>query len=425
MYVILEFLDVCDLLNVAQIDERFSSLAAEEFRHRYSHLSVVVRNDLQLPYELEEALKDSKKTNTDAVERIAEELSHDPELRPYIQVDDFYIELHNFDAILITFKYFGHVIKAIVSEPVEWNVVMQTELISYLISKYSSESLVSIALRRTDDELLQHITKPLINLKSVTMKECDFILRRRPAKLSFCALFPAVRDLNLDIYRDHDYNYFDCHMPHLEHVNMVRYAESTKFPNFIRKNPQIRSIAVQGKSKFNTKPDHGFIKSISELLPQLETFTLKDYQIDESIRFENVVEFDTGYASDTSPANLHFSRLQKLHISHSSAHFDECLTFLKEHNYLRHLHLIVKKLDDSQFQQITENCANLEEITLEHISHEGLSCDAILEFLRNHAKVKQLNLINSPEQYKIELQERLEHQWNVKTIKDGLSFKLR
>lgn len=166
---------------------------------------------------------------------------------------------------------------------------------------------------------------------------------------------------------------------------------------------------------------------MNALLPQLETLKLSHFELKNGkVRFENVTTFDTGNADYTSPANLHFPRLQTLRTSGASERFNEYLAFLNEHNHLSHLHLTGYKMDDSQFQQLTAKLNDLVELTLDHESNfyeiQKLGSYAAVEFLESHHKVKRFNVINFSNNWKCELQERFKHGWSVNIIANGLSF---
>lgn len=145
------------------------------------------------------------------------------------------------------------------------------------------------------------------------------------------------------------------------------------------------------------------------------------------VQFENVTTFDTGNADYTSPANLNFPRLQTLCTGGASERFEEYLAFLNKHNHLIHLYLMGYKMDDSQFKQLTANMKDLVKLTLEHENNfyeiQKLSINAVLEFLRSHDKVKQLNVINFSDNWKSELQERLKRRWSTTITDNGLFFK--
>lgn len=142
MFLILEQLECGDLLSVAQIDGKFSRLASDVFLREHSHLQVRTRNNFPLPNEwlnFTDVMID-----TDAFNRINGDLSQFRNEIPSVGAFDIYINLDGYGAILSAFKHFGHVIKKIKCTSHSWAPALQTQLIGYLISEYTSESLIDI-----------------------------------------------------------------------------------------------------------------------------------------------------------------------------------------------------------------------------------------------------------------------------------------
>ena len=129
----------------------------------------------------------------------------------------------------------------------------------------------------------------------------------------------------------------------------------------------------------------------------------------------------------TTPVNLHFPQLQTLHIVYGAYQIDKYLDFLNEHNHLRHLHLTISEMSDTKFLFLTANLTNLVEMTVEYgfdmIQGQALSSNVIVEFLRIHDKLNQLNLINFPPHCEFELEAQLKGEWDLRLTDAGLSFK--
>ena len=56
VFLILENLNCADLLSMAQINNKFSTLAANVYRRKFSHSFVEVSEDVESPFELSELL---------------------------------------------------------------------------------------------------------------------------------------------------------------------------------------------------------------------------------------------------------------------------------------------------------------------------------------------------------------------------------
>ena len=409
VYLIFEQLDFGDLLNVTQISGRFSTLAADVFRrNQYWHVKLVIRDVFPSPDNPNELV------NVVGIEI-------DIDTKEQVNEDRPRIELQNGDQILNAFKHIGPLIKKFKSNSVfeiaKWHSEFISKSFGKLISEYSSESLVDVEINIRTEKLLEQITNPLINVENVTFRLNTISLDHHTMR--FNEIFPAVRRLNLLSVRNISYDYLDCHMPYLDHVSIERRSyenliESFSFPGLIVKNPQIRSIDLQGV-------EHDFIKKMNSLLPKLETLALDICQPwRESIQFENVTTLFLAFATPT--VNLHFPRLQNLYTDGLS-NPDGFAEFLNEHNNLSHLLLKYYLMSDSEFQSITANRPNLVEITLEQKRESRVISSAhIVEFLRNHANVKRFNLFDFLENQKVELQEQLKDGWNIRTNGGGLSL---
>ena len=388
VFLILERLEFVDLLNMAEINDQFSMLAAVVFRRKFSYLEIL--------YEKDYSNSESKASKAQ-------------------------IKIKDSELISNAFKHFGHSIKKFTSIIYDSIKPLQAKLIGQLISNYSSESLTDIEIGYHSAILLEYITKPLINVKYVLFE--GNLMNSNAQTIRAKELFPAVRHLNFFSLSDSGLAYFDYHAPNLEQLSIYGFPSrrDSPFPGVITKNPQIRCIDLD-----TDEPD--FVRRMNAQLPQLEILTLARFTLQhESIRFENVTTFRTG-SFGSSPKNLLFPRLEKLAIdmkNYNSQKFHEFLTFLNEHNHLSHLYLYVYKVDDfTEFQKLTANLTNLVEITLMNDQREtdSVSSEIIVDFLRSHDKMQKLNCVNFSKDRQGELRKRLKNEWNTKTIDNGLSF---
>lgn len=239
MFSIFEHLKFVDLLNFSQINDKLSTVAsAAIFRHKYSHFQIVFRYNFPIPNNLNKLLNGIEmKIDTEAMGQANKRVLHLPGEAP-IETET-QIELGDYDRILNTFKHFGHVIKRIKSKMFAVYQPVQAELIGKLITKYSSEALLEIEVEFFAENLLRHITKPLINVENLTFERNDLCPNRGDIRLA--ELFPAVRRLNLDSFTLDDLDYFNFHMSNLQHLGMHGSILYDRFScmEIITKNPQI------------------------------------------------------------------------------------------------------------------------------------------------------------------------------------------
>lgn len=422
VFLILEHLEFDDLLSVAQINDELSPLAADVYRRKYSHSRIEVGNYFYYSdkrYELIELLNVTGiKIDTDTLEQILKEESLVVNAKSNIEICDDHIDVNHYDDVLKTFKHFGHVMKKLKCISTSKAPVWQQQLVGYLISKYSSESLIDVEFEGNPDELWQHITKPLNNVENV--RYIQNTLEPRIMIISFCDLFPTVHRLHLHGWTHYNLPNFHCHMPHLEHFSMIQSNNGSFYREILRKNPQIQSLNLD-----NVQSE--FVHEINILLPQLETLELSRCRVRSgSIQFENVTTLRLGDAAFVSPENLHFPQLKSLIIDYNYLYFDEYQSFLNEHRHLNRLHMKGYFKDGPQFQQLTANLRDLLEVTLEYPCYvdffRDLNSNTIVEFLRSHDHVNQLNVIDFSIEWKTKLQEELQHEWSSRIIENGLSF---
>lgn len=410
VFLILELLDLDDLVKVAQVNDQLSILTADVFRHKYSRRQIVVFENFPLR---DNAMNLQNKSETKiTAETIPQEISSKDELAE----SEMKLKLANYDLILNTFKHFGHLIKRFESSIFTKHRDLQAEFIGRLISEYSAESLIEIDIGHSAEVVLEYIKKPLVNVENLAFRGNDLVFH--PRGIRFEQLFPNLHRLNLFSSTYYSLLYFDYHMPRLEHISIIRshqWYRNPPFPKFIEKNSQIRSLELQGG-------DFEFLQNVKTFLPQLETLTLQQFELQNgSIHFESVTTIFLKFFA--SPINLHFPRLRTIHIDYNGVYSAEYRTFLNEHNHLRHLHLAYWTLHDSQFQQLTENLTELVEMTLEQKPEsEVLSPAAIVNFLRRQPKMKRFNVINLPTHQNAELQKQLGCQWNARINGTGLTF---
>ena len=109
LFLIFEHFNFGDLLNAAQINDEFSSAAADLFRRDYSHFEILFRRRFPLPKNPNELLNvTGMKIDINTINRENENLLHLFNNPPKIsKLYDDQIELINGDQILNTFKHFG------------------------------------------------------------------------------------------------------------------------------------------------------------------------------------------------------------------------------------------------------------------------------------------------------------------------------
>lgn len=164
--LILVDLNFGDLLSVAQINVKFSALSADVYRRKYSDKQIWIVDYRDFPIELKKLFNETETIDINSFERIERIYPYFSNIRPYIDQIERNFLIWNFETMWNLFKHFGRDIKKLHATTGSKSP-LKNAFIAYLINKYSSESLVDVQLYDNPDKLLDHLTKPMINVKSV------------------------------------------------------------------------------------------------------------------------------------------------------------------------------------------------------------------------------------------------------------------
>lgn len=200
LLLIAERLDFVDLLSIAQINGQLSTLASDVYRCKYAQQWIIVDEwQFELPDKLQKLMNETV-INTDAVEQINAELLSDRNKAPKIRTNlKEFLPLLDYETVLMTFKHFGREIKRLktrINSRSGGKSPFKKSLMGFLISRYISESLVDMEFVYRADDLLKHITRPLINVENVVFREymydvtVDFVQRVQ-------TLLPRMKRLEL------------------------------------------------------------------------------------------------------------------------------------------------------------------------------------------------------------------------------------
>lgn len=220
------------LLNVAQVNEQFSMLSADVFQRTKSHLLMVFRDEFRLPEDSNEVLNlTDLSLDIDTIKQVNEEVSHHRHDSTNIIISETQIELRTLDQLLNTFNHFRHVIKKFRYVTYSKTRPLHSKLIGKLINRYSFETLGDIDFEFNAEVLLEHITKPLANVKNLAFRYCD--VNFSPKTIHLTEIFPAVRQLKFYSFTKSSIVDFDYHMPHLEHLSMGKTLWIIQIPKLI------------------------------------------------------------------------------------------------------------------------------------------------------------------------------------------------
>lgn len=230
-------LNMTSLLNLAMASPKLSPIVEDHVRQKYKDIFVTImdttnpnRNQIDEPTDIKQI---------------------------------FVYSLHMTKTLL---KYFGSVLKSLLISQNTINDANSTA-ISQEINKYCSKSLTRLHLGSIKEDTLQQFDTPFENVDQLWF---DINKDRLKTNLSLPELFPNVKELQVNIWKNADVDFLNIQLPKLQSLHVGFPDQSSIFAKsfesikiLMRNNPQIESLDLfQYFSYFN-------VKKINELLPNL------------------------------------------------------------------------------------------------------------------------------------------------------------
>lgn len=369
---ILENLDLKDLLSVAQLNNKHLSLLTEfVFKRKYADKMIKFINP-------------EANTNEEC-----------------LSIGKRVIEIRGANNILNLLTYFGKLISslAVVYGPNTKTFANFTILssINELISSQCSENLVEIEIESYYENFIDEMTRPFKRAHNVTFR--GQFKKFSNANLTFSELFPLMKRLSLpcvEIFDKSDIIREFSHLDHL-HVEMFiypHYFSKSDVEIMMRKNPQIRSFSL-GSS------DRKFLETVNELLPNLESLELPNYDsasnvnYDNETYFKNVKIFTIYPWYYSGPNNIRFDNLTELHTDAfpKFPSFSRAIDRLKESKTLKKLYIDVGCVDYEQLQTMVLGEPKLIEVALKFCF--DVSDQNIVDFVGNNQQMEKFKLIRN------------------------------
>lgn len=350
--MILDELEFDDLLSAAQVNEVFSELAARIFMRKYSKFQFFITNNFELPPENDPLTTHEPKKGTVAKTLkwlgFVRKTEQDTRQRTHVKVGESFKFL-DYDTMLNTFMRFGRGIFRVKVNYLHFQNA-QIEFVSELITKYSANSLIEMEFDYCSVHNLEFIKAPLVNVK--TVRFVDHLKDYENGTYRMNDLFPAIQRLYLNNYYTNICN-FDSRMPNLEHILITQQLHEyphNSFENFekvLQKNSHIRSIELV----FYPRIPLNYLQSVLSTLPNLDNLTLPEIQWGtkkgDEIYFQNVTTLSLiCKQKQCRLGNLHFPKLQRLHVELTGPKVEELLIFLNKHNQLAKLYLQYDNLNN-------------------------------------------------------------------------------
>lgn len=354
---ILKELDFISLVNVAEVDEAYSALAADVFKRKFAHKIIELRE-------------------TSSKNEVVE--LHDV------------IKIEKFNMISKVFNHFGHFIskvKLIYGRDQKY----QSKLVFELVSHHS-DNFIKFHIECYNEFLLQNVQKPFYNAENVSFAGEFYELGSESMKLN--EMFPKMRQLSLGYLHVTDPTSIHLHFPYLEHlsVSFIRTKQpftDTDIKCLINKNPQIQSLSIY----------HGsmeFFKFVSENMPNLNALYLpwkfSDYlnDRDRPIHFKTVKKLSIKYTINRFPRNVTFDKLQEMEFICNPDFPDVWINFIEKNTHLTRLNITNGEIYKIDLEKITSILPDLVEVSF--ICGLDIDIESIVKFLNLNTKLKKLNL---------------------------------
>lgn len=414
-YQIFEFLDLFDLVNMAEVSALFYDIALYEFKQKYSNHPLGIST-----------LENTPKSFLDKIFGKGDKNSAKLEHMFTFEKQYQYYRLLDYQFALKTLKYFGGVIKEFEMRHNNLNDNVIKTVFQHL-NKYSARSLAGLHIGTTKLELLNELKGPMQKLNTFSFGEDDSRKREFNPRWLFREKFPNLRQLIFLNWKGNSDNVFPIeHFPHLEYVK-IEFDWNLDNPNRINKffkiNPQIRHVDLVGFPA-------DYIVNIHSFIPKLEKLTIgrewrrDSIEVTKAIHFENMKSFNVLCKDVESLENISFSNLQELRIvyfySRSIGQWEQF--FQRNHTFT---HFEVTEAHDLPLSTIDKLPPSVNEITLNYKQHR-FNKETIIHALETCGNLMKLTCKNN-----VEIQDvvfELEDDWVITTPDDldegrnGLQF---
>lgn len=415
LFMIFKHLELSDLVNMAEVNAVFYYVALYEFKRKYSH-------QMFSHSELKGAPKPKsliEKVLHDGTEEFVFPAYDNVEV---IQTKKFqFIKLNDYQLLLKTIKYFGCLLKRFNSNEVRLDKNAVKVIFQHL-NKYSSQSLIRLAIHFADVELLTELKGPFPNVTEFKFTaNSERVFDFNPKSLIITKKFPNLRRFSFfNGVGVRDTVFPNEHFPHLEYVR-IEYRDGSekrsRISKFLFQNPHIQHLKVVGFPG-------DYIMKIHSILPNLEKLTFgadipnSSIDIKKPIHFEHLKSLHVHCSHVRGMRYISFSNLEELQIHYSPVLFHHWNGFFRNnHNFTR---LIIKFVSEFYTQcedQISLHLnglpSNIVEITIMEEWY-FLTKETIVSILQSRPNLMKLTYIAKRDIQ--HLKDEIQTDWNIRSL---------
>lgn len=416
--LIFDELEFPDLLSVAEISKTSSHLAARSFEQNFAHLKIRIGN-----------LSYSKPPNRIdlAIQSVSKEINRYVDVIPLnldkLRVEEDSIQIKSVFYGLKTLKHFG---KSIRKLDLSFKNVdtKAAKIISKYVDDHCLESLVEFGLEFIEGDGMNLFRKPFSNVEKLTFSRKTEKENDKEKAISFPTnkTFPALRSFSFEAQAvQFSQRYMNCYFPHLEHLSIIKtpyHSSLSAMKELVETNSQIRSFKCDNCDQRLMHFSGATLLQVENL--SMDYFYTYNFLEDQDVRFENVRKAELNSISGQPQISL--PKLQELKTFSDSWRIDILTGFLNDHANLRQLHLIHEELDEEDFEGMTLNLRNLEEISISQIGFKHISCYNIIDFMQVHTKLKKFQIDYCTREAEETLRDSLKEDWDIQEYINGLSL---
>lgn len=318
-----------------------------------------------------------------------------------------YDNIGDMDVMYSTLKTFGYMFTHLTINYrnfKEW----ESGKVNARISQYVANTLTELTLHGFCDRNFKHLTGPFKTLETIYFGSC--YITSDVGNLT--KVFPTVRIFIFEQYQNSESvrGFIGHHFPCLEEITeMAHDSTSNRLEEMFRLNPQLRKLSLQN---IYVK----FLRSMSELLPELEHLTIHTLWAEgisiegADIYFGNLKSFEVKMMRD-------FPReIQRLPIAFGN-NLDEIMDWT-EKTYLlnnivenKNLKIVgLGRFGNSQIERIAKELPNLEEFRTGNI---WVYESETIRFLEMNKNLKRIELWNCDPAEHATMREKIQDKWRM------------
>lgn len=284
-----------------------------------------------------------------------------------------------------------------------------------LVNEYCAEKLQHLTIKTLKSGIFGKMTKPFEKVERLEYIENSLMEKDNSIKLD--QLFPKLSSLQITGFDEA--TIFNAQYPNLKHLK-ANWLASPKTTDFLKKNPQIKSIDVQ-------YIDFNLLANIQDNLHQLETLSIgvpsdmHSYK-GKPMRFDTVKTFNLSEIGQRlRSGNLIFANLESMALkAFQDVDDKEWMQFLEENKQVKNLTL--QGVDASILLTVADYLHDLKQLVIAD-AKKTITAEIINQIIETNRDLTMVS-ITSRQGYTdvlvADLQKMLGQQWEIRPLKNTI-----